>query len=138
MSDPNTNPPTDTPVTPLAGAAKPDPAAETAIQTKKAQLAVAAKSDPVAMLFALASHARWPIVRFLADGRAASVSEIAAVIGLNRDVTAKQLRVLRNAGVLESRAGDDRRQTLYQIPSARRPAPGVLDYGFCVLHLDKL
>jgi predicted transcriptional regulator len=108
------------------------------MHTKKARLADTAKLDPVAMLFALASHARWPIVRFLADGRVASVSEIAAAIGLERDVTAKQLRVLRDAGVLESRDGDDQRQTLYQIPGACRPAPGVIDYGFCVLHLDKL
>jgi DNA-binding transcriptional ArsR family regulator len=138
MSDSNINSPVDTPVTPPVDAAKPEPVAETAIHTKKARVADTAKLEPVAMFFALASHGRWPIVRFLADGRAASVSEIGAAIGLERDLTAKQLRVLRDAGVLESRDGEDRRQTLYQIPAARRPSPGVIDYGFCVLHMDKL
>jgi predicted transcriptional regulator len=78
------------------------------------------------------------MVRLLADGRALSVSEIAAALGLDRDVTAKQLKVLCKAGVVASRDGEDRRQTVYTIPAARRPTPNVLDFGFCVLHLDKL
>ena len=110
MNDSNANPPAPTPPTPV-------------------------KLDPVTFFFALGSVARWQMVRWLADGRAASVSEIAAAIGLDRDVTAKQLRVLRDAGVLESRDGTDRRQTLYQIPATCRATPGVLDYGLCVLRL---
>ena len=99
--------------------------------------ATPAKLDPVAFFSALGSVARWQMVRWLADGRAASVSEIAAAINLDRDITAKQLRLLRDAGVLESRDGTDRRQTHYQIPAACRATPGALDYGLCVLRLGQ-
>lgn len=109
----------------------PNPAAT----TPSAPVPPASPPDPVAFFFALGSVARWHIVRWLADGRAASVSDIAAAINLERDLTAKQLRVLRDAGVLESRDGTDRRQTLYQIPATCRTQPGEINYGLCLLRL---
>jgi hypothetical protein len=36
------------------------------------------------------------------------------------------------------RLREDRRQTLIYIPAARRPAPGVIDYGFCKIDLNKV
>ena len=103
--------------------------------TPPAPPAPARQLEPLAFFFALGSVARWAMVRWLADGRAASVSEVATAMNLDRDVTAKQLRVLRDAVVLDSRDGTDRRQTLYQVPAATRATPGALDYGLCVLRL---
>lgn len=112
-----------------------DSAANPPATTPPAPPTPARQLDPVTFFFALGSVARWQMVRWLADGRSASVSEIAAAMDLDRDVTAKQLRVLRDAGVLESCDGTDRRQTRYQIPAAFRATPGVIDYGLCVLRL---
>ena len=98
--------------------------------------AVPPKLDPVAVLFALGSEVRWPLVKMLADGRKLSISEAAAALGRDLDGVGRQLKVLRAAGVVEAFAGTDRRQTIYQVPAVFRPAPGVMDFGFCVLRLD--
>jgi hypothetical protein len=45
--------------------------------------------------------------------------------------------VLLNAGVVECRPGEDRRESRYYIPAARRPAPDVIDYGFCKIDLTQ-
>ena len=117
MSQPTPNPPENQPATPSAAAPK---------------------LDPVAVLFALGSDVRWPIVKLLADGRTLSVGQAASAVGRDIDGVGRQLKVLGDAGVVIAFAGEDRRQTVYQIPAARRPSPGVLDYGFCVLDLNKL
>jgi hypothetical protein len=95
------------------------------------------KLDPVAVHFALGSDVRWPIVKLLADGRALNTSEVAAAFGRDLDGIGKQLHVLAAAGVVALQRGKDQRQAVYSIPAARRPAPGVLDYGFCVIDLNK-
>ena len=89
--------------------------------------------NPVDVFFALGSEERWPIVKLLADGQARSISEIRAVAGTTAENIGKQLRVLLNAGILENRPGEDRRQSIFSIPAAYRENPGVIDLGFCQL-----
>jgi hypothetical protein len=96
------------------------------------------KLDPVAALFAIGSARRWPIIQLLADGRELTISQAAAGAGCTRVNMGKQMLVLLQAGVVEMRAGTDRRQSVYFIPAARRPAPGVLDYGFCRFDLTQV
>ena len=96
------------------------------------------KLDPVTVLFALGSDVRWPLIRQLADGRRLAITEAAALVRRDPDAVSRQLKVLADAGVVTALAGQDRRQTLYEIPAAFRTAPGVLDFGFCVLKLDQL
>jgi hypothetical protein len=117
MSDSNQNPPASQP---------PAPPAEPP------------KLNPVAVLSALGSEIRWPIIKMLADGRVMSVGQIAAALGRDIDGIGRQMKVMFNAGVVETDFGQDRRQTVYQIPAVRRQVPGVLDYGFCVIDLKKL
>jgi hypothetical protein len=95
------------------------------------------KLDPVAALFALGSAVRWPIINLLADGREMTITEAAAVAGCTRENMGKQMLVLLNAGVVECRPGEDRRESRYYIPAARRPAPDVIDYGFCKIDLTQ-
>jgi predicted transcriptional regulator len=114
MSDSNPNPPENPPATPAASLPK---------------------FDPVDAFFALGSSVRWPVIKLLAEGREMTITEAAAVAGCTRENMGKQMLVLLNAGVVELRAGEDRRQSIYYIPAARRPAPGVLDYGFCKIDL---
>ena len=96
------------------------------------------KLDPVSALFALSSSVRWSIIQLLADGREMTITECAAVAGRTRENMGKQMGVLLAAGVVEFRLGEDRRQSLYSIPAARRPASGVIDYGFCKIDLKLL
>ena len=91
--------------------------------------------NPVTVFFALGSDVRWPIVKLLADGRARNISEIRAVVGSTAENISKQLRVLRDAGVLENAPGADRRQSVFSIPAAYRAVPGQLDFGVCVVRL---
>jgi len=96
------------------------------------------KLDPVDALFALASPVRWPIIQLLADGREMNISQGAAAAGCTAENFSKHLGVLLRAGVVETRVGGDRRQSIFYIPAARRPAPGVLDYGFCKIDLKQV
>ena len=72
----------------------------------------------------------------LADGRAMSASEAAAVVKRDFDGVSKHLRLMRAAGVLASKRGEDRRLELYFIPETIRRADGVVDLGFCVIRLQ--
>ena len=94
--------------------------------------------NPVDVFFALGSEVRWPIVKLLADGQARNISEIRSVAGSTAENISKQLRVLLNAGILENRPGEDRRQSVFSIPAACRATPGQLDFGFCVIDLKKV
>jgi predicted transcriptional regulator len=86
--------------------------------------------NPSVVMSALGSPVRWAIVHLLADGRSQTISQVAAVVGGLPDTISKQLWVLQRAGVLECRAGEDRRQTLFAVPAAYRENPGVIDFGF--------
>ena len=94
--------------------------------------------DPVAVMFALASPVRWPIIQLLANGREMNISDGAAVARCTAVNFSKHLGVMLKAGVVECRLGTDRRHTIFYIPAARRPAPGLIDYGFCKLDLKQV
>jgi predicted transcriptional regulator len=57
---------------------------------------------------ALGGVTRWPIVQLLADGRELTISGVAAVVGSTAENISKQLAVLRAAGVVEWKTGDNR------------------------------
>ncbi len=76
---------------------------------------------------------RWSIFQMLAGGRAMSASQVAAVVKRDFDGVSKHLRLMRTAGVLASKRGEDRRLELYHIPPALLRADGVVDLGFCAI-----
>jgi DNA-binding transcriptional ArsR family regulator len=84
-------------------------------------------------LSALGNPVRWQAVKRLAGGAALSASQVASALKRDFDGVSKHLRVLRAAGVVASRPGEDQRFELYYIPATFRPQPGVVDYGFCLL-----
>jgi hypothetical protein len=95
------------------------------------------KLDPVAAMFALGSPVRWPIIMLLADGRTMNISEGAAAAGCTAVNFSKHLAVMLRAGVVEGGPGEDRRETIFHIPAARRTVPGVIDYGFCKIEVTR-
>lgn len=93
--------------------------------------------DPAAAFAALGNPLRWSIYQMLADGRALSASQVAAVVKRDFDGVSKHLRVMRAAGVLASKRGEDRRLELYYIPDTIRRADGVADLGFCAIRFPR-
>ena len=87
--------------------------------------------DTVVVFAALGYWLRWQILMMLANGRRLSTPYIASAFRRPIDGVSKQLRVLRDAGVLACCVGEDRRETVYYLPKAFRAEPGVLDYGVC-------
>jgi hypothetical protein len=92
--------------------------------------------DRAAFFSALGNPLRWQMVKMLADGSALSASQFASALKRDFDGVSKHLRILREAGVLAWRAGEDRRLALYHIPEAARRVDGALDYGFCVIRAE--
>ena len=74
----------------------------------------------------------------LAEGRGLSASQVAARVKRDFDGVSKHLRLMREAGVLTSMRGEDRRLELYHIPESILRADGVVDLGFCAIRLPKL
>ena len=88
----------------------------------------------VALVKAIGDPVRWAILRELAAGEPLMVVEIAQTLKKSPTLVSKHLVWLRKAGaVVTGRAG------LYTIPSRFRPVPGerVVDYGYCLLRLDR-
>jgi len=97
---------------------------------------VAGATMNVADFFAaMGSAVRWPVIQMLASGKAMTATEVAAALRRDFDGVSKHLRILREAGVVASKEGDDRRQILFYIPAENRPEPGILDYGFCRIRI---
>lgn len=84
---------------------------------------------------ALGNPLRWQMIKMLADGRALSATDVARVLKRDFDGVSKHLRLLRRAGVVQSRRGTDRRLELFFIPEANRPEPGILVWGFVRLDI---
>jgi len=84
---------------------------------------------------AMGSAVRWPVIQMLASGKAMTATEVAAALRRDFDGVSKHLRILREAGVVASKEGEDRRQILFYIPAENRPEPGILDYGFCRIRI---
>jgi hypothetical protein len=82
---------------------------------------------------ALANEDRWVILKELVKGEPRMVLELAKLIGKSPDATAKQMLMLRRAGMAVQAHG-----RLYSIPKQYLPVPGqpVVDFGHCLLRLD--
>jgi DNA-binding transcriptional ArsR family regulator len=93
------------------------------------------KLNPVAVHAALGNPMRYDIVRMLADGRCMSPMMFTKHFQGDYENVNKHCRILRDAGVISRRAGGDGRSRWYEIPPPARVAPGVLDYGVCVVRL---
>ena len=109
------------------------PPVETAAPT--AAPAAVKSIDPAKAFAALGNPLRWSIFQLLANGRALSASQVAAVVKRDFDGVSKHLRLMRTAGVLASKRGEDRRLELYHIPQALLRADGVVDLGFCAIRV---
>ena len=93
--------------------------------------------EPVALFAVLASPLRWQILQMLKSGETLTASQAAAAVRRDFDGVSKHLRVLREAGVLASQPGEDRRHTHYFLPEQFRREPGFLDFGVCRIQLPK-
>ena len=91
--------------------------------------------DPATAFAALGNPLRWSILKMLADGRGLSASQVATAVKRDFDGVSKHLRIMRAAGVLASKRGEDRRLELYYIPDSILRADGVIDLGFCAIRV---
>jgi DNA-binding transcriptional ArsR family regulator len=91
--------------------------------------------NPVAVLAALGSKIRWPIVQLLADGTPRTATDVASALKRDFDGVSKHLRLMRDAGVVDAMPGEDRRLLFFFIPGQNRQQPGVLDYGVCTVRV---
>jgi DNA-binding transcriptional ArsR family regulator len=82
-----------------------------------------------AFFAALGNPLRWQMVKLLRDGGAMSASQMAKLLSRDFDGVSKHLRVLRQAGVVRSQPGEDRRVEMFYIAEENRPQPGVLQWG---------
>lgn len=94
-----------------------------------------ANLDPVKVCAALGYPQRWQILLMLATGPCLSTSAVASALRGRPDAVSKQLRVMRDAGVLVAEMGQDRREVVYSIPEIFRREPGMLDFGVCRIPL---
>jgi len=93
--------------------------------------------DPEKVLAALGNRLRWQMLKILADGTAMHAAEMARQFDRDFDGISKHLRILRAAGVLESRRGKDRRVEEYFVPPVFRKKSGQLEFGFCLMRLSE-
>jgi biotin operon repressor len=89
--------------------------------------------DRALLAAALAYHDRWIILKDLSKGEPRMTLELAQLIGKSADATAKQMFMLRRAGLAVQSHG-----RLYSIPKQYLPQPGqpIVDFGHCLLRLD--
>lgn len=84
---------------------------------------------------ALGNPLRWEMVKLLVKHGPMSATQVAGLLKRDFDGVSKHLRVLREAGVVRSVAGEDRRLVFFAIPAVNQPEPGLLDYGTVRLDL---
>ena len=63
-------------------------------------------------------------------------AEVAGVVGRDFDGVSKHMRLLREAGLLEGRLGEDRRFLFFYMPERYRRQPGWLDFGICTVRMS--
>ena len=82
----------------------------------------------------LGTWQRWVILKELAKGEPLPATVIARLINTSRDATSKQLAFMKKLGGIVQVHG-----RCYKLAPAIRPAPGTmtLDFGLCVLRLDR-
>jgi DNA-binding transcriptional ArsR family regulator len=90
--------------------------------------------DENQMVRAMGHTLRWRMLKELGRGEIRTIGELAAAAGCNYDNAIRHLTILKKAGLVVQERGK-----LYQIPKRYLPAPGqpVVDYGHCLLRLDK-
>lgn len=93
---------------------------------------------PTNLWMALNNDFRWRMVLRMAAGEEITAPQAAKGSGLRMSTVRKHLGQLRALGVVESKAGPDRRSELFYLPEARRPEPGVLDFGSCRIVLAEM
>ena len=98
-----------------------------------------AEIDCIAVLKALGEPTRMRIMRSLLR-RSLGVNEISDQLGLSQYNTSKHLRILREAGLLETQAdGKLRRYGIAKHLSERLASnKNVLDLDCCTFHFDRL
>ena len=101
-------------------------------------LGPADRITPPALWAALNNGFRWKVILRLAAGEELTAPQAGKGADLRLSTVRKHLRFLRGLGVVDSRAGRDRRSEIYYLPEARRPEPGVLDYGSCRIVLAEV
>lgn len=99
------------------------------------RLGKAGALDARAVFALLGNQTRWAILRILADGQARTATEMAAVLKRDFDGVSKQLRLLRQGGLVVAFAGEDRRFLYFRIPAHYRQTAGVFDFGVCTVKL---
>lgn len=93
--------------------------------------ASAAFRFPREFFFALSHPFRVWLVRRLLDGAELTATEVARERGRKFFTVNTHCKTLRDAGVIASLPGLDRRSEVYFIPAENRREPGWLDYGWC-------
>ena len=89
------------------------------------------KLDPLAVMSALASPLRWPIIQLLADGREMNIKDGAAAAHCTAVNFSKHLGVMdpgRRGGMYRRR-----RPAEYDFPHPRRPTPRARRAGLWIL-----
>ena len=127
----------DAPVSsPTATAASPERSAK----PKPARAAKAVKH--LVVMKALASQARLMALELALDGSALNATDIASTMRLTARRAVDHLTILTNAGILERRAGRDKRVTEYVIrPGFVRPAENgtaIFDFGTGELYFPRV
>lgn len=97
------------------------------------------KTDCIDILKALADRTRMRLVKNLLGDRA-SVNELADELGISQYNISKHLRVLKQAGIVDSEAVGARRE--YSIADQFRERlareGNTLDFGCCTFRMDQL
>lgn len=106
-----------------------------AISTSRVSSEPARQLNPIVVFEALGSKIRWPIIQLLADGTPRTATDVASVLKRDFDGVSKHLRLMRDAGVVDAKPGEDRRLLFFFIPPENRREAGVLDYGICTIRV---
>lgn len=89
--------------------------------------------DAVTTLAALANPTRWKAMQMMSDGSTLTAAQLAKEVRKEVDGVAKQLLVLRRAGLADAYAATDARVTKYQIPKQFLRPERVVDFGPCLV-----
>ncbi len=85
------------------------------------------------LLNAISHPLRWKLLKEMSSGEALLLPELVARVGGSPALVSRHLGVLRSAGLTQLRG------RLHSIIPAHLPVPGqpVVDFGHCLLRLDK-
>ena len=93
--------------------------------------------DPITLFSLLRNPIRLKLLKLLADGRLLTASEAASLLHRDIDIIIKHLGLLKSAGLLEWKAGeDDARFLHYYLRAVFRSEADVLNFGFCTIQFS--